>query len=478
MRIIQTFWTAGQDPLKESFGWAHSEYHLMSWALSCLNLREHYDEVELYTDSTGYHILIEVLGLPYTTSHVVFDDFKCLSQHWALSKIKTYSLQTEPFIHVDGDVFITKPLPKEIEKATLVAQNKERSTDYYQKMIDKILSVKTLHIEEEVLSQIKDGDIPSYNMGVFGGHDLNFIHEYCDKVFHFMDTNQMNDLESANSSTGCNVFFEQIFFAIYAGLMNKTVTPLIPRLIDDNGYIHKDFSNLAEYYSSSYFHLLGGHKRRKDVNSFLKKILLLKDASLYKKFIPLFPERHIQKFEIPSVENALSVERSIAQYDEFKERCLQKWNGLSLGNVVETEVSAASYLYYKNKSYSEKKELLLKGNPYLEKFTIPCNWHPKAIEILKTKYRCEQFFPLKDIAMIPSTNDTGIYEVPLTDLESDVVSLMQDQIITFEEVLRRLMTTYRLSENQVRKGLFINVVEQILAQGIILTHAADYNQQK
>ena len=80
--------------------------------------------------------------------------------------------------------------------------------------------------------------------------------------------------------------------------------------------------------------------------------------------------------------------------------------------------------------------------------------------------------------MIPSTNDTGIYEVPLTDLESDVVSLMQDQIITFEEVLRRLMTTYRLSENQVRKGLFINVVEQILAQGIILTHAADYNQQK
>ena len=51
MKIIQTFWTAGQDPLKHSFGWTHPEYNLMSWALSCLSLMEHYDDVELYTDS-------------------------------------------------------------------------------------------------------------------------------------------------------------------------------------------------------------------------------------------------------------------------------------------------------------------------------------------------------------------------------------------------------------------------------------------
>ena len=54
MKIIQTFWTARQDTLKHSFGWTHPEYNLMSWALSCLSLREHYDEVELYTDSAGY----------------------------------------------------------------------------------------------------------------------------------------------------------------------------------------------------------------------------------------------------------------------------------------------------------------------------------------------------------------------------------------------------------------------------------------
>ena len=62
MRIVQTFWTAGQDPLKHAFGWLHPEYNLMSWALSCLSLREHYDEVALYTDSEGKRILIAVFS--------------------------------------------------------------------------------------------------------------------------------------------------------------------------------------------------------------------------------------------------------------------------------------------------------------------------------------------------------------------------------------------------------------------------------
>lgn len=128
MRIIQTFWAAGQDPLINGFGWPHPEYNLMSWALSCLCLREHYNNVELYTDSAGYQILIELLNLPYTKVHVIFDDFMCPSHNWALAKIKTYSIQNKPFIHIDGDVYLSTPLPKGIESASLIAQNKEIGT--------------------------------------------------------------------------------------------------------------------------------------------------------------------------------------------------------------------------------------------------------------------------------------------------------------------------------------------------------------
>lgn len=47
MKIIQTFWSGGRNPLEHSFGWPHAEYNLMSWTLSCLSLREHFDQVEL-----------------------------------------------------------------------------------------------------------------------------------------------------------------------------------------------------------------------------------------------------------------------------------------------------------------------------------------------------------------------------------------------------------------------------------------------
>ena len=59
MRIIQTFWSGGRDPLQYGYGWRHAEHNLMSWALSCCSLREHYDQVELYTDQRGYDLLRE-----------------------------------------------------------------------------------------------------------------------------------------------------------------------------------------------------------------------------------------------------------------------------------------------------------------------------------------------------------------------------------------------------------------------------------
>ena len=54
-------------------------------------------------------------------------------------------MQTEPFIHVDGDVYLSKPLPKKLTEAPLMVQNRERSTDYYQKMVERILSVETIN---------------------------------------------------------------------------------------------------------------------------------------------------------------------------------------------------------------------------------------------------------------------------------------------------------------------------------------------
>ena len=107
MKIVQSFWSGSQKEFTNSYGWFSYKYNWMSWILSCHQLAKHHKEVELYTDQFGYDILIKKLQLPYTKVHVVLDELNHYNKDlWAIAKIKTFQLQKEPFLHVDGDVFV------------------------------------------------------------------------------------------------------------------------------------------------------------------------------------------------------------------------------------------------------------------------------------------------------------------------------------------------------------------------------------
>lgn len=292
MRIVQTFWTAGKSPLEESFGWRHPEYNLMSWALSCLSLREHYDEVVLYTDSLGKEILIDTLHLPYTDVQVVFDDFPCLPQHWAMAKVKTYSLQTEPFLHVDGDVYIPNALPDVLLECPLVAQNKEIGTNYYKDMMQRVCKNPNIVLPEYIRKALAEDSISSYNMGVFGGHDLQFIQRYCQEVFDFMNLNGMNDPHNPNSNTECNVFFEQVIFAAMADRDFANVDKVIEHDIYDQGYTADEFCDLYNFMDRPLHHLLGGHKRNEEVEDLLYRRIITKYTALYKKIATICSRRY------------------------------------------------------------------------------------------------------------------------------------------------------------------------------------------
>src|ERR1700730_5036463 len=129
MKIIQSFWSKPSREIssdKSMGGWLEKKNNYMSWALSCLQFRSFYDEVELVTDRYGYDLLINQLELPYTNVKIVLDDLNDFhSDLWALGKIYAYSLQDEPFIHADGDIYIWEKFSDKIENAELVAQNIE-----------------------------------------------------------------------------------------------------------------------------------------------------------------------------------------------------------------------------------------------------------------------------------------------------------------------------------------------------------------
>ena len=162
--------------------------------------------------AVGIRYCIEEMRLPYTEVHVIYDDNLCLPQHWALAKIKTYSMQTVPFLHVDGDVYISRPFDESLEHAPLVVQNEENGSEYYRMMLDRIMNIPHVWFPDFVKGVIKEDPVPSYNMGVFGGCDLDFIHMYCRKAEQFLAKNEMNNFENPYSCVDCNVFFEQMLF--------------------------------------------------------------------------------------------------------------------------------------------------------------------------------------------------------------------------------------------------------------------------
>jgi hypothetical protein len=198
MKIIQTFWTGpaskrtGVNFFDSTGGWLSPEYHWMSWALSCLQLKKYFGNVELVTDEVGKKILVDTLALPYgkvsTALEKTLDNYP--SDLWSLAKIHSYSIQTEPFLHFDGDVFIWDYLEKGILSAGMVAQNIEKDLFFYREMLEEIHQHFTFipsYLPSR--SSLKDC-IYASNAGIIGGYNISFIRKYCREAFEFIDKNK------------------------------------------------------------------------------------------------------------------------------------------------------------------------------------------------------------------------------------------------------------------------------------------------
>lgn len=194
MKIIQSFWT--KPMLKTistscsdrfSGGWLNETSHYLSWALSCLQLKKYYKRVELYTDELGKEILIDQFRLPYTDVHVVLDEINHYNPDlWAMGKVTTYGMQTEPFIHIDSDVYIGARFPNRIENAGLVTQNMEKGFSFYSGVYNSLTS-NNFSIPS-VISK-RSGPLIAYNAGILGGTDIPFIKEYVAEAKRFVNTN-------------------------------------------------------------------------------------------------------------------------------------------------------------------------------------------------------------------------------------------------------------------------------------------------
>lgn len=176
------------------FGWASEKYHLLAWVLSVELARRHYPELALVTDETGAGILVDGLDLPFDsidTSLEMLEDRD--PRWWILGKLYAYRAQSDPFVHLDTDVFLWEPLPDWLVEAPVFAQSFEYFTVgenswYIPAKIESEIGNVGGWIPEELEAYLPErGRYRAVCCGLLGGNRTDFLRHYADLAIRFIE---------------------------------------------------------------------------------------------------------------------------------------------------------------------------------------------------------------------------------------------------------------------------------------------------
>jgi hypothetical protein len=217
-RAVWSFWSK---PYRSQTGlvWRSEKYHLLAWLLSVETARQHYREIALCTDDEGARLLVDGLGLEFdhvSTMLNALDDSD--AEWWALGKLYTYRAQTEPFVHLDTDVFLWNGLPKRINTAPVLAQNPEyfpfTGSWYRPEAFDVALKATGGWFPPEWEWFVARCHGEALCCGIVGGTHVPFLNYYADLAIRIIEEPRNQDAWGLlGSKMGGNMLFEQYFLS-------------------------------------------------------------------------------------------------------------------------------------------------------------------------------------------------------------------------------------------------------------------------
>lgn len=227
----------------------------ITFCLSVLVASRRYPRIELITDSTGAR-LVERLQLPFTGVRTDLDHLDVSPLAWASGKLMAYSLQEEPFIHLDQDVFLFRRLPERLHMAPILAQSPEPRGMY-----DVALAHAPLDLVRGMT--LPSDDWGAYNAGILGGTDVGFLHDYARRALDAIRT-------VCTFHPVTMTMYEQAFLARAARDAGKRVEVLMQ---DD-----------SEAESLGYTHLMNA-KQRVECMSRVRRRLEREDPDLFSRAV-------------------------------------------------------------------------------------------------------------------------------------------------------------------------------------------------
>ncbi|MBW4361238.1 DUF6734 family protein [Flavobacterium taihuense] len=514
-KIIQTFWLPNKldNSLLNTGGFVCPEINLMSWAFSCLQLCKFYPEVELHTNQAGKEILIDLLGLPYTKVHLSLEtEFidNLLPSMWAYSKIHTYSIQKEPFLHVDGDIFIWEPFNDKLVQSPLIAQNIEENLSVYKHCL-KIIKKKLPFMPNWL--EFDDLQIRAYNAGIIGGNDISFFKKYTSLAFEFYERNkkQLASLIETNLETNKHIHIipEQYLFYKLSNKMNIQV------MLQDEKKVDSEIGSFSQFVEiekipneKKYMHVLGNYKRSKQHNDFVGFILKKEYPEYWEKIISIYKEKGIlsdymkrqiqmqkksQKTVLPQIVNTAD-EYKYTKFlcklyniemdsDEFLANCkLQDIANLerqlanfNMKSFLKSEIEVTPFNSY-NKGINLFDQEGFEDNyifvsPYHEIATTKFNWSKNLIATKKEEI--ENISPYKTSVLFYL--DMHYFSNNYVWLDDSLVHLLE-KIKSKPTKIKELLQLDNLQNNSQENVLLI--LKQWHAYGIIYLSKSDFITQE
>lgn len=451
MKIVQTLWIPREIKHPASFksGWASAEYHWLSWALSVLQLRKFYDDVELFTTRAGKEF-VEELQLPYSNIKLIDDTLDIPPSAWALAKINTYKQQIKPFLHVDGDVFLFNAIPKMLCNASLICQSKEIDFFHYEETLRQVQSEF-----EYVPDWCKDHPakpLVTYNAGIFGGNDLALIKEFCDLAFRFVGDNKKSFLSIENSTAFC-MLFEQYLFSDRVRRSQKNVDTFFEEPVHDTSY-----PGLGDFWNNrSYVHLMGMSKKNRFI---LKQMMNKTRQELPENYYHVL--RTLRKYGVPiefkiySTADIDPLKRSTFQYSEM----LAQFDPAT----PPTDSGKLGHFYAKDAFIFAAMEKFTSLNVS----TIPKQRfaHTNDVVVTETNDQAPKY-----LLKVFDTFDLGIASIPLEKIEFAILEILKEQEQSIEEVIEFLIPCFDdndVAENrQVLEGYVIEKFKSLMSYGAI-----------
>lgn len=273
-RAVYSLWTKPMNGKTVGF---NTEKNLIEcFALSLHYTKKWFDEVHLVTDFEGKD-LVEKYGLSFdnidtSLEHAMMGIYE---NHWSLGKIYACKLQKEPFIHIDIDVILFKPLPDKFLKSDAAFQNLEtESQEYWYKwLLD--------HAEKNYTSKPKWFDtekVKAYNCGVIAFNKLDVIQEWWTESLNyikFLDESKFN----YDHHLSC-LIYEQFCIYCICKFYNYEVDLLTFYGENHEKYMGTISEELAK--KLGYTHLIAASKRDSLIEKKIKNRLLEEGITIKK----------------------------------------------------------------------------------------------------------------------------------------------------------------------------------------------------